>query len=276
MPVTLRLFLAVLASIALFTPYASMAGFTQTYQATGKLHLEVTGAAGLSLPAADTLTLTNAPSGTIKQAYFYATQTNNTLGLSGTFGMGMLPTTSPYMSEALLITLSTYRWDVTTNIIPGVTKYAFSVLDGLGMPVSVAGVGLVVVWEDTSTEPVRTVTIVDGVKQVGESGAETESMTFTSVPSGSTTVWVFTTDDDSSLGETVIYNSSTIGGPLVGNLGLNASVLQMTGVSVSGADTLSISTVSDHLTWVLGATSADQSTVPNKESTWGKIKSLFR
>jgi hypothetical protein len=63
---------------------------------------------------------------------------------------------------------------------------------------------------------------------------------------------------------------------LIGNLGLNASVLQMSGLSVLGSNTLSISTLTDHFTWVLGATAVDQSTVPAEESTWGKIKSLYR
>jgi hypothetical protein len=279
MSVTPRLFLVLLVSllsIAVFTLSPGIAGFTQTYQATGNLHLEVTGAAGLGLPAIGTVTLPNAPLGTIMQAYFYATQTNNTLGLSATFNSAPLGTTSPYASEALLMTLSTYRWDVTPNIIPGVANYGFTLLDGMGSPVIVAGVGLVVVWENASTEPIRTVTIVDGVKQVGENGSETESMMFASMPAGSTTVWVFTTDDDASSGETVSYNSTNIGGPLDGNLGLNASVLQMTGVSVVGSNTLSISTFSDHLTWVLGATAVDQGSVPTEESTWGKIKSLYR
>ena len=279
MSIAPRLHLVVLVSllsITLLSPSVSMAAFTKTYQATGRLHLEVVGAAGLALPATGTLTLATAPLGTIKKAYLYATQTNNTGGLSGSFGGPPLPIASPHASEALLITLTTYRWDVTTRIIPGVASYGFTILDALGMPVSVAGVGLAVVWENAGTEPIRTVTIVDGVKQVGESGAETESMTFTLLPAGSTTVWVFTTDDDASTGETVTYNSSNIGGPLVGNLGLNASVLQMTGTSVFGPNTLSISTGSDHLTWVLGATSIDQNTVPIRESTWGRIKSLFR
>jgi hypothetical protein len=279
MTVAPRLFLVVLAlllSIALLTPHASMAAFTQVYQAMGNLHLEVTGAAGLGLPATGTLTLANAPQGTIKQAYLYATQTNNTVSLTGTFAGAPLPITGPHASEALLITLSTYRWDVTANVVPGVSSYAVTVTDGLGQPIAVAGVGLAVVWEDATTQPMRTVTIVDGVKQVGEGGSETESMTFTTLPAGSTTVWVFTTDDDASLGETVSYNSSNIGGPLVGNLGLNASVLKMRGLSGLGSSTLSIFTSTDHLTWVLGATAVDQGTVPTPESTWGRIKSLFR
>ncbi len=72
------------------------------------------------------------------------------------------------------------------------------------------------------------------------------------------------------------YNSSNIGGPLTGNLGLNASVLQMIGTSSWGSNTLSISTLTDHLTWVLGATAIDLATVPTSESTWGGIKFLYR
>lgn len=279
MSVVQRLYLAVfICSFAIvpLSPDTSRAGFLQTYQATGNLQMEVTGAAGLGLPATGMLTLTSTPTGTIKQAYLYATQTNNTLGLSATFAGSPLGVVGPYANEALLITLSTYRWDVTANIVPGVGSYSFSILDGMGNPVAVAGVGLVVVWENAA-EPTRTVTIVDGVKQVGESGAETESMMFSALPAGMTTVWVFVTDDDAmTMNESVSYNAAAIGGPLVANLGLNASVLKMTGTSVLGANTLSISTQSDHLTWVLGATAVDQPVVPTTESTWGRIKGLYR
>jgi len=270
------LVLVLLPSIVLLAPCASLAGFVQSYQATGNLYLEVAGAAGLGLPASGTFSFATMPQGTIKKAYFYANQTNNTLGLTATFNGNPLPLAGPYANEALLTTITTYRWDVTTLIIPGVSSYGFSILDSAGIPVAVAGAGLVVVWENSATEPTRTVTIIDGVKQVGENGAETESMTFTSMPAGNTAVWIFTTDDDASLGETITYNSANIGGPLVGNLGLNASVLQMSGTSGSGSNNLSVSTLTDHFTWVLGATSVDHGPVPTSEMTWGSVKSLFR
>lgn len=251
------------------------AGFAQTYQQTGNLHLEIAGTAGLGFNAMGTLTLATPPMGLIKKAYLYATQTNNTTGMSATFGGAPVGNVGPYASEALLLTLQTFRWDVTANIIPGVGSYSFAMLDGLGFPVAVAGVALVVVWDDAINEPIRTVTIVDGVKQVGENGAETESMTFMNLPAGNTSAWIFTTDDDAASGETVSYNGSSIGGPIDGNLGLNATILQMSTTSVSGSNTLSISTVSDHLTWVLGATAVDQPAVPAQKTTWGEIKSRF-
>lgn len=267
---------AIVALLLAALPATSESAFNQSYQATGNLHLEVTGVAGLVPPASGTLTLATIPSGTIKKAFLYATQTNNATAMKGTFAGVPLPTVGPLASEALLITLSTYRWDVTANVMAGVNSYMFTLLDGLSVPVPVAGVALVVVWEDASTQPTRTVTIVDGVKQVGESGAETELMTFATVPAGSTDVWVFTTDDDASLGETIHYNGTNIGGPLVGNLGLNASVLKMNGFSVIGPDTLSITTQTDHLTWVLGATAVKPVPVPTEKSSWGKVKGRFR
>lgn len=105
--------------IVLFTPHTSVASFRQAYQATGNLHLGPTGAAGLGMPAMGTLTLANLPQGTIKKAFFFATQTNNTLGLSTMFKGLPLPVAGPYASEALLITLGTYRWDITANILSG-------------------------------------------------------------------------------------------------------------------------------------------------------------
>ena len=267
---------ALLLTIALLVPRPSMATFLQTYQATGNLQLVVGGAASLGLPAMGTITLGSAPLGIIKKAYLYATQTNNTLGMSATFGGAPLLMAAPYDTEALLITISTYRWDVTAMIIPGVTSYSIAFLDGMGMHTPVPGTALVVVWEDVATEPTRTVTIVDGVKQVGENGAETESMIFSTLPPGNTAVWVFTTDDDASTGETISYASSTIGGPLVGNLGLNASVVKMSGTSGSGSNTLSISTSTDHFSWVLGATAVDVPPVVTEETTWGRVKALYR
>ena len=114
------------------------------------------------------------------------------------------------------------------------------------------------------------------MKQVGESGAETESMSFSLLPPGNTAAWTFTTDDDASTGEIISYNSSTIGGPLVGNLGLNGSVMQMSGTSGANPNTLSISTTTDHFSWVLGATAVDVPPVATEETTWGRIKSLYR
>jgi hypothetical protein len=254
------------------------AGFSQVYQATGHLGLEITGAASLNPPGTGSVTLSSSTLGAvIQKAYFYTTQVNNTLGMQGTFGGAPLQpaVAGPHASDAQLITLSTYRWDVTPVIVPGLNTYSFSLLDASNGPVTPAGVGLAVIWSGAS-EPLRTVTLVDGVQQVGESGAETESLTFTGLPAGSTTVWVFTTDDDASLGETVVYNSSNIGGPLVGNLGLNASVLQMSGTSVSGANTLSISTLADHLTWVLGATAVTLPPVGVQPSSWSRLKAGYR
>ena len=120
--------LTLLLSFVLLTPLPGMAGLVQSYQASGNLHLEVAGAAGLGNPAMGTFTLATMPQGTIKKAYFYANQTNNTLGLTATFNGNPLPLAGPYDNEALLITISTYRWDVTPNIVPGVLSYGFSIL----------------------------------------------------------------------------------------------------------------------------------------------------
>lgn len=266
-----------LIAIALFLPHAADASFfVQAYQATGNLQLVVGGVANLGMPAAGNITLPSPALGVIKKAFLYATQTNNTIGLSATFNGAPLGIASPHDNDALLITVSTYRWDVTAAIVPGATSYGVSFLDAMGMPTPVPGAALVVVWEDTSTQPTRTVTIMDGIKQVGENGAETESMSFSALPPGNTAVWIFTTDDDASTGESVVYNGSTVGGPLIGNLGLNASVLQMTGTSASGSNTLSVSTTSDHFSWVLGATAVNVPPVPTEKHTWGGVKALYR
>jgi len=162
-----------------------------------------------------------------------------------------------------------------TPFVLGAMSFPFQASEtvfGLG----IAGVGLVVVWQDP-VEPMRTVTIIDGMKQVGESGPETESAVFTGLPSGPTQAWIFTVyDDAASSGETVSYNGSTIGGPIDGNLGLNASVLQMNTTSVAGNNTISVQTGSDHMGWMVAATAVDMSPVGVEQGSWGRMKTLYR
>jgi hypothetical protein len=267
-------FLAVLV----LSPLAAQAALNQVYQQTGNLGLELTGVAGQNMPqVTGMLTLaTLPPTATVQRATLYASQNNNgTNPLTATFGGAPLGPVGPSASDATFVTLYTYQWDVTFLFIPGVSSYSFQVSEtvpGQG----IAGVALSVVWQDAG-EPTRTVTLVEGMKQVGETGPETESFAFTALPAGPTTAWIFTVYDDAAAsGEIVSYNGGPIGGPIDGNLGLNASVLQMSATSVSGNNTISIQTGADHMGWMLAATAVDHGPISVPPRSWGRVKRLFR
>jgi hypothetical protein len=142
----------------------------------------------------------------------------------------------------------------------------------------IAGVALVVVWNDPG-EPTRTVTVIDGMQQVGESGSETETVSFTSLTPGATEVWVCTVNDDNSnTGESIQYNSNSIGGPIDRNLGFDASLFHLTGniQSMVGNNSLAIRTIGDHMGWMIGATAITLPPVGVERSTWSSVKELYR
>jgi hypothetical protein len=174
------------------------------------------------------------------------------------------------------ITAYSYHWDVTNIIIPTQTTYSVTIgQNTMGQSV-IAGVALAVIWQDAS-EPFREVVLYDGMQQVGESGPETESVTFSGLPAGSTTAWVFTVfDDNSSTGEVVAYNGNGIGGPIDGNLGLNASLLQLSATSLSGMNRLSITTGTDHMGWMIAGVAVDYPPVPAKPTSWSALKTSYR
>jgi hypothetical protein len=252
------------------------AALSQRYQSTGNLGLQVTGAAANNFQIVNgTLTVSKPPLATTQKAFFYVSQINNPSGLSVAFQNVGLGPIGPPASDAQFNTLYTYTFDVTPWVVPGVLTYSYS----LGQPTAgsgIAGVALAVVWQDPS-EPVRTVTIIDGMQQVGESGAETETVTFAGMPSGATSLWLFTVYDDSAAsGETVSYNGGSIGGPIDGFLGLNASVLQLSATSVSGNNTLSIATINDHMGWMVAGAAVLLPPVSVETATWGRTKASYR
>lgn len=264
--------------LTILLPSLARAGFTQSFQQTGQLGLEVTGVGGVNVSVVNgTLPLSGLPpAAVVQKAYLYASQNGGGSNpLSAVFNGANLGAVGPLASDAAFLTLYTYRWDVTNNVVPGLISFPFTVTE-LVFGQGIAGVGLVVVWQDAA-EPMRTVTIVDGMKQVGEAGPETESLTFTGLPAGPTKAWTFTVYDDSAAtGETVSYNGSAIGGPIDQNVGLDASVLQMSTTSVSGNNTMSIQTGSDHMGWMVAATAVDVPPVGVEPHTWGNIKALYR
>ncbi len=177
-----------------------------------------------------------------------------------------------------LLGMYSYHWPVQQHIVPGQNSYSFTVGANTVNSTAIAGVALVVVWEELLLEPTRTVIVIDGMQQVGESGPETETVSFTSTTTGATEAWVFTVNDDNlSSNETVSYNSNNIGGPLDRNLGFDASLLHMTNFqSLAATNSLSISTVNDHMGWMIGATEITWPTVGVETSTWASVKELYR
>jgi hypothetical protein len=265
----------------LIVPVIVHAGMGTSYQGTGHLGLEVTGVAGGNFTQANgTLTLTaNIPAtAMIKFAMLYASQTNQGAGLDATFAGNNLGTVGPTGTDIQLLGMYSYHWPVHLYIVPGQNSYNFTVGFNTQNAAPIAGVALVVVWEELVLEPTRTITVIDGMQQVGESGQETETVSFTSATTGATDVWVFTVNDDNlATNETVSYNGNNIGGPLDRNLGFDASLLKMVNAqSLASSNSLSISTISDHMGWMIGATAITWPPVNVEASTWGSVKGLYR
>ena len=264
--------------LLLCSPATVVAALSNTFQQSGNLGLEVAATAGGNTPITmGTLTLSLVPPGAvIVRATLHASEVNNPLGLNCTFAGQSPGALGPPASDASFITMYEYSWNVTPYVIAGVPSYTFMIGQAVPASFQISAVALVVVWRAPG-EPYRTIAIFDGMQQVGESGPETESISFGSLPAGPSTVWVVTAGDDSmSTGETVDYNGGTIGGPLDKNLGFSASLLQMNATSQSGTNTLAINTGADHMGWMIGAVSVTTPATPAISSSWGRIKSLYR
>jgi hypothetical protein len=254
-----------LPALVLLFAASARAGLTQSFQQVGHLGLEVAAApGGNTLISSGTLTLSTLPAtASVVRATLYTGQVNNGTGLDAKFAGTSLGSVPPAASDAAVITRYTYAWDVTHLIVPSVKTYTFTIGQKTLGGSTVPGVALAVVWED-ALEPTRLVTLVDGMRQVGETGAETESANFTGLGAGATTLWIFTAwDDATNGGEVVAYNGSPIGGPLDANLGILASLLQLDAASVNGTNTVSISTSLDSMGWLLAL-------------TWQQVKALYR
>lgn len=264
-----RLFVVAIACVLEFAWLtAADAGFVQSFQMTGQLGLEVTGAAGGNMSmASGSLALSNTLAVPVK-AFFYATDwQSGGAPITGTFNgvplMGAVvqtDTTLPGISY-------THRWDVT-SFIAGPGSYNYS-LSGLGPGVNpslpggstIPGVALAVVYNDPSASANTLVTIMDGSLQLGEglTTTDSESLTFMNQVAGSATIYSFTVFDDSAeSGEVVSYNGAAIGGPIDNALGFNATLLTMSATSVAGSNVLTLSTDPadpnvDHMHWALAA-----------------------
>ncbi len=242
----------------LLIPTVASGALGQSYQQTGNIGLEMTGdAVGTGPSLTGTLTVSPSVVGPVQKAFLYTNDWNAFGNLDLTFGGVPVGNALPFASDTALSTLYAYRWDVTAQVGgPGVYNYAIG-QSFLGN--QLAGVALAVIYTDPSA-PLTTVSIIDGAKQLGDGGVpETESATFTGLPSGATTLYTFTVSDDSvDSGEVVKYNGISVGGPIDQGLGLNATLLQMPATSLAGSNGVSITTGTpsgtDHFGWIVAAT----------------------
>ena len=254
------------------------AALSQSFQQVGHLGLEVAAAPGGNLLiSSGTLTLSTLPATAhVVHATLYTGQVNNDTGLDAIFAGTNLGSVPPAAFDGLSFRNYEYRWDVTSLVVPGVNTYGFTIGQKTVGGSTVPGVALAVVWED-ALEPTRLVTLVDGMRQVGETGTETESTVFTGLGEGATTVWSFTAwDDRTNTGEMVAYNGNPIGGPIDSNLGVMASLLRLEATSVNGPNTLSISTNLDSMGWLLAATAVTAPPLAVRTLTWQQVKALYR
>ena len=243
-------------------------GFVQSYQATGNVGL-YSSAVSTNSPnsISGSFNLSQLPSGaTIQKAFLYTadwwqgSQPQVQLTIN-TQPVAVTPATASDTPIGPLSfpTLTSYRWDLTTalSLLPP-APFLFSITSTQSNP-QLTAASLMIVWSDPSA-PLSTVTIVDGAQQVGEltqtspPTSDTESINFTGLPAGSTALTLFTVSDDPfGTGETVRYNGGTNHGPLDGNLGNVASLLQFSDTSVAGSNGLVITSSQDYFGWVASA-----------------------
>lgn len=268
-----RLIPTFLVGLVLASP-AAYAEMAPSFQQTGNLALEITATAGGNTTVASgTLSLSRLPvTATVVKASLYASQANNAAGLRARFAGIDLGTVGPAASDSAAQVLYNYRWDVTSRIVPGTLDYSFTVSFGN----SVAGVALAVIWQDIN-EPTRMVTLVEGMRQIGNIAFETETVQFPNQGSGDAEITIFTILDDAlNSGETIAYNGNHIGGPIDQNLGYLSSLIRLNTTSLSGDNALSIHTQTDHMGWMLAGVSVTMPPVGTTPSSWSAMKALYR
>lgn len=271
----------------LFLLSGAQGALIQTFQQSGTYGLEVA-ALGLSAaPALSSVTegtlniSTPASLGLPVQAYLYALDTNHPGTMTASFNGAPVPggAVGPYASDSAFATLYTWRWDVTTLIVSGITNYswAFSEIPDqfMNQGNSIGIAALVLVYSDPNLQT-STATILDGMTYVGNPTPETESINITGLPAGSNQINTLTYFDDNnnppgSTGETIVFNGSNVGGPLDKNLVLNGSLTQSSGISAAGTNVMSISTNTDEFGWVLTTT---LTTVPVPAAVWLFVSAL--
>jgi len=230
---------------ALLIAGAAQSTLNPTYMNTGKIAGVLLGeAAGTQgFTGNFTFSLAGLPVGAVTlQAYLYASEFVFIPNATATFANTNLGNASAYSTDN---TFWTYRWNVT-NLVNGNAQYG-AFIQG---PMQLYGSALAVVYTHP-TLPMATVGINDGAHELGEN-ANTESgnTQFAGWQPGSGRLSVFTVGDDpAASGETVDFNSVNVGGPLNGNLGSHASLLNM-GVNIqAGSNTVQMTTRGDWLGW---------------------------
>lgn len=266
---------ALLALLLLQLPTAH-GGFVQSYQAAGNLGLYSAAVSSNQVSSiSGSFDLSQIPIGsTIQKAFLYSADwwqgAQPQLQLTiNTLPVAAVPSTASDTPIGPLnfATLTSYRWDLTTalSVLPP-APFNFNITSTNSNP-QLTAAALMIVWSDP-TAPTSTVTIVDGAQQVGEltqtvpPTSDTESINFTGLPAGPTALSLFTVSDDQfGTGETVRYNGGTDHGPLDGNLGGVASLLQFNETSLAGSNNLTITSSQDYFGWIASASVVTPATV---------------
>jgi hypothetical protein len=258
--------LASFTSLALLVSSARGASL-QGYTATGQLGMEVEGYSSFvgALPfLSGTFNVSQIPIGaTVQKAFVYTGDWNNSgVPLDLKFGVSTNIPALPNNNDITgFFSLYGYRWDVTAFVVNANMSYNFTIgLDQLGNAQGnqIPAAALAVVWSDP-TALSSTVAFVDGALQVGENTptvTDTESMTFSGLPAGSTALNLFTISDDATgTGEVIKYNSLPVGGPIDANLGQGGSVISIGNIASQSPanNVVSVTSSADHFGWIFSA-----------------------
>jgi hypothetical protein len=257
----MKRFLIACGVLLLFTSSGFADALSTVHTFTGTVGATVVGYAQPgSTSSSGSFTVSGVPSGaTILYAGYYADNYFSSPSPTANFNGNSLG--SPSVSYNMGPNYDAYAWNVT-SFVTGNGSYSVS----SGAYSQNYGNELVVVYS-WSGLPNGTVLINEGA-QDNNMGTIPTSTVFALASGGTGTLFLSTgADDANSSGEQIILNGNVIGGPIDANLGNYASLFNIGVTTLSGANTVTLTTNGDWYGWDLAVLSTTTSSTTPEPGT---------
>jgi len=257
----MKRFLIACSVLLLFACAGFADSLTTVHTYTGTVGATVVGFAGPGWTSSTgSFTVSGIPSGaTILYAGYYADNYFGAPSPTALFNGNSLG--NPNASYTVGPSYDAYAWNVTP-FVTGNGSYSVS----SGAFSQNYGNELVVVYS-WSGLPNGTVQINEGA-QDNNSGTISTSTVFTLTGGGTGKLFLATgADDSSSSGEQILLNGNVIGGPIDANLGSYASLFNIGVTTLSGANTVTLTTNGDWYGWDLAVLATTTSSATPEPGT---------
>jgi hypothetical protein len=257
-----------IAALVAGLPWAQ-AGMMTTFQASGQLGYELAGVASPGPPVNSTITLSSIPPGAmIQQVFVY---TNDFVSGGGFLDITITPPVGPAVGATSVSPSSSdpvpiaqtfgYKIQIPPTSIIGNGNYGVNIQPSFlgGNANQIAGAAMLVIYSDPML-PQSTITLNDGVFMMGPGGQPNSNTTTfqqqTDTIHGSAgsqlSILTFADDFPSGTNEKIVFNGSTVGGPIDANLpgGGSASIFNLSVTSTSGStNAASVTSTGDIFGW---------------------------